>query len=348
MDLVISSPDEISPEWLSRTLGKHYAQTDVTVESVDVILTKKLACSTGARIAIRYSSDRPPNLPDSLFLKLTDLKEASAEVDFYTKLAPFMSCPPLVRCFDAKHSVEDGRSHILLADLSTTHSQPPDPTAPSAQLSRLAVEALAKVHAFWWEHPNVGSGIGKVFDRSWLTDFVNKLNEDVEIFIDAAGDLLRPDQREAYDLMLGAAEKIWGRLTDARALTATHGDAHWWNFLYPIDPQTHSVHVFDWHLWHIDLGARDLAFLLALGGFAEPRPELESDLIRAYHEALVANGVGNYSWEDLWEDYRWSAIRNLNIPVIYRKQGKHPTTWQTALRRASQSFAALECRALIT
>ena len=127
-------------------------------------------------------------------------------------------------------------------------------------------------------------------------------------------------------------------------MTVTHGDVHWWNFLLPSDPAIHSVYMLDWQLWHVDLGARDLAYLLALGGFAEPRPDMEEELLRSYHKAL---GVADYSWVMLLEDYRWSAIRNLNIPVIFWSQGKHESTWRDALRRAYESYVRLGCDDLI-
>jgi Ser/Thr protein kinase RdoA (MazF antagonist) len=133
---------------------------------------------------------------------------------------------------------------------------------------------------------------------------------------------------------------------DPANLTVTHGDCHWWNFLYPNDVNEQSVRIFDWHLWHVDLGARDLAFLLALGGFAEPRPQLEDELLKCYQSTLVSNGITDYSFEQLFSDYRWSAVRNLNIPVIFWTQGKHESTWRTALTRATASYERLNCAEL--
>jgi hypothetical protein len=300
-----------------------------------------------------YQKKGISDAPRTLFLKLTGAglpSEVSCEkeVEFYQRLAPEMSCPPLIRCYDAVSSAPTGRSHILLDDLFETHSQPNDQEAPSKSLSRLAVEALAQAHAHWWNDPQLGKEVGTLFDAKTLGKFVAELNSSVAMFIEHCSTDLTPDQREAYELMLANANKIWGRLTDHRGLTLTHGDCHWWNFLYPNDPEKHAVHIYDWHLWHVDLGARDLAFLLALGGFAEPRPEMENELLRDYHSTLIANGVSDHSWEQLWDDYRWSAVRNLNIPVIFWSQGKHSSTISTALRRAFDSYQRLHCREGIT
>jgi hypothetical protein len=57
----------------------------------------------------------------------------------------------------------------------------------------------------------------------------------------------------------------WLRLTDRQALTIAHGDAHTWNSLFPRTGQDEGpAFLIDWQLWHLDVGARDLAFFMAL------------------------------------------------------------------------------------
>ena len=310
------------------------------MRSIDVGLTKELQYSTVHRLAIEYHNAEGPR---TLFLKLCPPGHGGEgkEVEFYNRIAPRSSCPPLIKCYDAVYA--NGHSHILMEDLFETHSQPEQNTAPSEELSRRAIEALAEFHATWWNRPDLGNGLGELLAGERLAKFIQDLNMNVRRFLKIAE--LSPEQEQVYDRMLAAADRIWGRLSRPIHLTVTHGDMHWWNFLFPRDPDNDSVHVFDWHLWHIDLGARDLAFLLALGGFAEPRPEIEQKLLRAYHQTL---GVPNYSWEMLLEDYRWSAIRNLNMPVIFWSQGKHESTVRDALRRAYEAYERLECGKLIS
>jgi hypothetical protein len=348
---VISDPDDVTPEWLTAVMERGDSKGAGRVRGVKVILSRELQVSTVHRLAVSYEIETPDDLrPRTLFLKLckpgADAQPPDmcrAEVDFYRTVAPEMTCRPLVRVFDAAYCPTSGRSHLLMEDLSETHSQQAQQSAPGEEMSRLAIEAMARVHARWWNSPQLGNGIGKVFDNEWLAKFTDDLNESVTEFVSTGSTQLSPKQRAAYRLMLDAAPRIWGRLTDPGALTVTHGDTHWWNFLYPIEAGRDAVRVFDWQLWHIDLGARDVAFLLAHGGFAEPRPELEPALLDVYHEALIANGVTGYSREMLQEDYRWSAIRNLNLPVIFRRQGKHPTTWKTALQRSFAAYERLGC-----
>ena len=351
---VISGAEQVTAEWLTGVLRRHDPVQPVTVGAVRIVLQKRLPYSTIIRLSAKYD-DPPANLPHDFVLKLapgkitdpTTVDVGRAEVEFYQSVAPGLPCPPLIECFDTGYSADSGRSHILMRDLSDTHSQPEQNQAPSPEMSRLAVEALARVHAAWWNSPELGNSIGKLFDEAALASFIDNLESSVTDFIDRSGVLLTREQLDAYDLMLKNAEQIWGRLMHREGLTVTHGDCHWWNYLYPRDPQTDAVHIFDWHLWHVDLGARDLAFLLALGGFAEPRPDLENGLLRAYRNKLSECGVSDYGWEQLLEDYRWSAIRNMNLPVIFWTQGKHESTVRSALERAFASYQRLQCEDLI-
>lgn len=351
----ITDPRQVSPNWLTHVLRKAGALESGIVSGVRIALTKTLPYSRIAQLQIEYDENADPTAPSKLFLKLSNphaidlekLGSNNSEVEFYRRVAVEMNGPPLIRCFGTGFSAITGESHILLEDLSETHFQPTQLQAPTLSYSELAVESLAQFHAYWWNHPKLGTDVGKIFDLEWLDTFVKDLEGSVTEFVESLGNTLPPKRRQAYEQMLKSSRTIWGRLTEPEGLTVTHGDTHWWNFLYPNDPSKEQVGIFDWQLWHIDLGPRDLAFLIALGGFAEPRPELDMHLTRLYHDTLIKHGVRNYSWPEFWDDYRWSAIRNLNIPVIFRSQGKHLTTWNNALERAFQSFDLLECDELL-
>lgn len=352
MDDVICSLENVTPERMTRILQR--ITPDAFVESVKITLAKRLANSTVARLELATRTERGHSLTRELFLKMIPhegvdpaVADPAAEIEFYRRLAPSMPTPPIVPCWDAATSSSSHCSHILLADLFDTHSQPRENEAPSKLNSLHAVEALARCHASWWNDERLGASIGHVMSDADLTTFIACLERNVGRFIDAFGNELTQDQQSAVGLMLLNADKIWGRLTNATGLTITHGDCHWWNFLFPNDPENHETYVIDWHLWHIDLAARDLAFLFALGGFAEPRPELEDEFLGRYHDALIESGRSNYGFETLIQDYRWSAIRNLNIAAIFFSQGKHESTVWTTFRRAYDSFERLDCRELI-
>lgn len=347
MGNVLTTPEEVTPEWLTDVLRENGFLEHGKVINVQNKLTKTLPLSVVSRLALTYSSI---SAPSQLFLKISrnDRPQAnSKEVEFYHTIARKMDDAPLILCYDAAYSDESGGSHLLLDDLSDTHFQPKSPLPPPPSYRELAVESMAELHAFWWEHPQLGKEIGTLFDGKQLSLFLSEVERNILSFIDFLGNRLSLEQRKIYERLLASKQRIWGRLTDASGLTLTHGDAHWWNLLYPRDVGEHRVCLFDWQLWHIDLGARDLAFMIALGGYSERVASMEQDLVRRYHDSLITHGVRNYAWDDCWNDYRWSAIRNLNVPVIQWIQGGSADLWRSNLERAMLAYQELRCFELL-
>jgi Ser/Thr protein kinase RdoA (MazF antagonist) len=133
------------------------------------------------------------------------------------------------------------------------------------------------------------------------------------------------------------------RLNAMQGITLIHRDAHPWNFLYPRNPEQDSVAIIDWHEWEVGLGADDLTETLVLWWEPERRSRLEESLVRRYHHQLIAQGVNNYTWEQCWNDYRFTAIRILFYPIWMHAEGRPPIFWQPILERSIQAFQDLKC-----
>jgi hypothetical protein len=101
--------------------------------------------------------------------------------------------------------------------------------------------------------------------------------------------------------------------------------------------------LFDWQLWHVDVGARDLAFLIAQHWSPDRRRELERPVLRRYHARLEAAGVQGYSFDDLLLDYRRGAVRNLTFPLQLWKREMAPEAWYHRLECALAAYRDLDC-----
>jgi aminoglycoside phosphotransferase (APT) family kinase protein len=104
-----------------------------------------------------------------------------------------------------------------------------------------------------------------------------------------------------------------------RSATILHGDYRlgrlafdpsWGDFDEPL------VSVVDWRMATIGLPTRDLAFLLGTAMPVQDRRIHERDLVEHYHRALVAHGVADYSVEQCWDDYRYSALQGPFVTVL--------------------------------
>jgi hypothetical protein len=310
---------------------------------VDVRAGDRIATtvSTLTFLEAAYSPDATPKLPGRLVLKRPLAEEGPSaeaferEVDFYARLAPELPSPPVAPCLVAA-------SCLILEDLRGSHTNGPWPLPPSRAESFLAVEALAEVHAKWWQAPSLGVSVGSHHTAESLGAMVAGIAAQLPRFCDAVGDALSAERREIFERVFGSRLRPWLRLLEPRALTVTHGDAHGWNFLFPREAGT-AAYLVDWQLWHLDVGARDLAFLIALHWYPERRRALEVPLLRAYGECLGDRGVKDYSWEALWLDYRLGCVRNLTIPIVFWSRGLPAEAWWHRLECTLVAYDELHC-----
>jgi Ser/Thr protein kinase RdoA (MazF antagonist) len=352
---VISDAREVTPEWLTDILRRRGFLSSGHVARVSSPSSRTLFVSVVSQLRVEYSRDASRDAPARLFLKVSNPKTTPdaprevppEEIAFYEQIAPATPGAPVPRCYDAAYSRATGRSHLLLEDLSETHGHPPVPLPPTLAECELAVDCLARFHAHWWEHPRLGKDVGGLLDDAGVEELARATAARFEAFADFAGESLSVARREMIERVINTFPRPWVRLKSARGLTLTHGDAHTWNFLFPRAPGARRVYLIDWQLWHPHVGARDLAFMMTIFWYPERRASMELPLLRRYHEKLIEGGVGGYGWDDCWEDYRRSAVRNIFIPLIQWSRGMGAWYWWSNFERAMLAFEDLRCLELI-
>jgi hypothetical protein len=320
-----------------------------SVKDLHIELETETAISRLVFMTATYSADAPAGLPRHLVVKsplIGSNGSDNSEVQFYRQLAPALGTPPAVRCLAAFGEGDRNSGTVVLEDLRASHDHPPWPIPPSPTQCHMALDALVRVHARWWESPALGSSAGRLHTRESLTSMVQSIAAHVPAFFDAFGDALPGEARHTYERVFGSSLQPWLRLVERRALTVIHGDAHTWNFLFPRSGEG-AAFLIDWQLWHVDVGSRDLAFLIALHWYPSRRRELERPMLRYYHDGLLEHGVENYSFNELWMDYRRCVVRNLTIPIIFWSRGMKPEGWWHRLECALSSYRDLGCDELL-
>jgi aminoglycoside/choline kinase family phosphotransferase len=252
---------------------------------------------------------------------------------------------PVPRCLAA---VETGGGgwHLLLEDLSATHGQPEWPVPPPVGLCRGAVDALAALHAAWWEHPRLEADLGQPVTAAEATAGIATTTALVERFREFLGDRLTAAGQAAYARALAALPALWAWYGRRKAKSLCHGDAHAWNLLFPRRPDG-PVYLCDWQTWRPGIGALDLATLMVLDWSPARRARLERDLVARYHARLGELGVRGYGWDACWRDYRWAALNALFTPPWRWDNGTAARYWWPHLEAALAAFEDLECAALV-
>lgn len=287
------------------------------VTRVDVAQVFETPPSFHARLRLFYSSDASLYAPRLLFVKSPKphkLARGKREVDFYTRLAPLMPDAPLLPCYAAPWTPTTGESFLLLADVSATHMTATLPLSWS-QIEAMA-QTLARIHARWWEHPELVALVGEAPEAHFAADFAECAGYYAELS-ENLGDQLSSSQRGMFESFLAhGPDLILPRIRQKRALTLSHPENHHENSLFPVQ-QTGAALLIDWHQYRCWCGVQDLVSVIDRC-LTEEQRQRSHELVAIYYRALVRHGVTGYSWEQCWEDYRLGIVGYLVLLLQFR------------------------------
>lgn len=323
----ITSAD-MTASWLTDLLRAAGSIHDSTVVAVEHTPVGAGVGIMGELFRAGLTYDVPePDAPSSVIVKITSPYEANraqgiglgmyeAEVRFYNELADRASVR-VPRCYLAEFDHETSGFVIVLEDLGglAVADQLVGMTVAQAEVAALA---LADLHGGFWQ---------RVDDIDWVASVVH---ERIKSFSGAWPDLWASFSTRFADRLpdgaIAAGEQIrdhyWSlmcRLGD-RPWTLLHQDFRCDNLFFadPADASgdPSSVVVVDWQSIGRGPGSYDLAYLLGGSLAIADRREHEERIVRRYHERICDLGAANYTFDDLWADYRLSHMVNTAVPVL--------------------------------
>jgi hypothetical protein len=352
---LLTHPDQATPAWTTEALRRSGALPQGRVLAIEARVETSYT-ATLAWLSLRYSKEATPAAPRRLLLKLSRSgseqrvvgnEQRRREVTFHTEVAAAMDEPPVVRCHWAVYSQETGATLLLFDDVSSTHLSVGPTQAPALWQAESAMDALAQLHALWWDHPGLGK-IGSLPSRDSVAEDVANARSHWRPFYPLIKERLTASQSGLYAAVLEQMPGLWQRLLTGSGLTLIHGDAHMANVMLPRTPADGRALIIDWQLWGISFGAMDLAHMMALGWTRETRQKIEERLVRRYYRTLSERGVTGYAWSDCWNDYRLAVLlRVLFMPMWFWHAGQTEAVWQGCLVRALDAAEDLECATLL-
>jgi Ser/Thr protein kinase RdoA (MazF antagonist) len=175
--------------------------------------------------------------------------------------------------------------------------------------------------------------------------FLNGLDV-IPPFIDAHGDRLSSSRRALVERVARSyPQMLRHRIESSSVQTLIHGDAHFWNFLYPKD-ETQPALLIDWQDAAVHFGAYDLAYMIALHWFPDRREQFETLLLRTYHSELQRHEI-DYGYDELLYDYRLQVAAMLLLPMIHWAAKLPAYVWWPHMDRAFSAFNDLDCGELL-
>ena len=349
----LNSIDEINPAWLTRVLSDGGYLTRGRVSEIQN-RSHKSNWASNALLRVSYSADALGEKPTKLFFKLCNPGLGTFgdwEIIYYAIVAPEISDSPIPRCYHSAYLKEDGKYHLLLEDLSDTHA--PD-IEPTWELAASTMSSLAQLHASWWNNPRL-SLVGEFPDRSKIEKNVAFARDGLAPMLDEVGsDLPQEWLTLIYNIFETHCEKMIERVRDGKDMTCIHGDLNPGNILSPVTSMGKTYLIdrqpFDWSLttW---LGVSDIANMIVHWWEPEMRKGWETPLLENYHQHLLRLGIRDYTFNQLWDDYRLCAMQSLYVPAswcvdpVERKEAKE--LWWSQLQKTMAACIDLKCAELL-
>jgi hypothetical protein len=317
---VLYSIDDLTTDWLTDILREKGILNGGCVIDVKEASTNHQA-SLNYFLNVSYSIDAPTSVPRTLFLKLSRperLPLTASEVEYYTKIVVQTPLKITPTCYSAEFDRENGAYHILMEDISATHTSLSLAYPPITAHALSMAKTLARLHAYWWEKPTLNS-VSDLPTETVIDRYVDTCRPGLLPMFDFLGDRITDQQKQLID-RLTQKYPYWMKKRVQRTpnhLTLIHGDCHNANWLLPkAEGETYLVdrQPFDWSLtcW---LGVSDLTYMMVHWWYPKFRERVEESVLRTYHNELLEQGVTDYTWQQLWEDYRLCAIQSLYVSL---------------------------------
>ena len=312
-----ASPHELTADWLASVLdGQGLEPASIQAFSAELLGGEQGITGQLARLRLRYQDDRP-GLPTTLIAKfsaaepgaravISALGHYEREIQFYELLSS-RTPVPTPHCYYSHLDSETGFALLVLEDLAAAARN--GNTIAGCSLDEVArvLVTLARLHAAWWQAVELANAswlrlrslvapeamIG-AFNGAWPL-FLRKLSIPVTSQISEMGDWIGQNLHAAAT-----------SLFDSQPRTLIHNDVQADNLFFgDVDEE---VILIDWQMVTYACCVIDVANWIR--GQLEPgvRRTAESQLLRLYHDALVANGVHDYTFEQCLADYRLATV----------------------------------------
>jgi thiamine kinase-like enzyme len=345
-------PDLADAAHLTAILRRNGVLADGRVREVTADAPRNMILSRIVRLRLAYEG-MADGAPASLILKLPlpraggPVAWAGREVAFYRDVAP--ATPPglVMRCYDTAFDGDSKDWHLVLEDLTDTHTIATEwPVPPTDAQCRAIVGTFARFHAAWWDDKRLGVSLGDWVTPAMAQERLKFLQDSWRRFSDLLGDRLSPERRALYERFVAGPLPFLARQETRRNLCIVHGDSHIWNVFLPKGGDG-APRLFDWDAWRLGVAAFDLAYMMATHWYPERRRLFERPLLDHYHATLVEAGVRDYDRRALDDDYRMSVLMQLAVPLNQFNASIPPIIWWGHLERITAAVDDLGCRDLL-
>jgi hypothetical protein len=321
-----TSADDVTPNALTHALRS----TDVLADaaSVESLTHQSIGVGVGIlallwRLDVRYEPEGAG--PRTIILKLPQssaevrglahaLRFYECEIGFYDNVAA--STPVgTPQCYWSTFDPVTNDFVLLLEDIGALECHDQLVGLPLADV-RVVTRGIAAHHAHCWERDDVINApwTGPIDEPPMPQAMEEMLTGRIPILQDRLGSQLPPGTIDLAKRILDHLHPLLASFSGRGPLTLLHGDLRADNLFFTAAPDRELI-ALDWQIAVTGRAAYDVGYLMAQSVTSEVRKASERDVLRDYHDTLMAHGATGYPLEDAWDDYRRAILWSLVYPV---------------------------------
>ncbi|MEM8902460.1 MAG: phosphotransferase [Actinomycetota bacterium] len=313
------TPDEITPEWLAEALPADLlgGGTVTGVELSDIgegtgifgeIVRASLTVDGGSgppSVVVKMACTEPANLEVAKVLGIYD-----RELAMFEHVLP--DAPLRTPACHFAHRADDGRFVLVLEDLSAEFEVGDQVVGATIEQAEAAIDAIAPLHARWWEHPDLAS-------LEWLPSGDAPAYRAAVPGIYQAGlpvleaewtDRVSPEAVDVARRLAPGFEELLLRASQGPH-TLIHTDTRLDNIFFARDGSG-DVAFIDFQLALRGRGVADLVYLLGNSVPTGIAREHWERLLRGWLDRIADLGVAGYGFDEAVSHYRQSALYYLS------------------------------------
>lgn len=130
-----------------------------------------------------------------------------------------------------------------------------------------------------------------------------------------------------------------------------HGDYRLDNMLFGAASAAKPLAIVDWQTVGLGCGAQDISYFIGAGFKREDRALHELNLLKRWHDALLAHGIEGYSFEAAVKDYRYFTFAGFAVafaaPMIVERTERGDQMFMTMMRRHVDQIMAHDALSLL-
>ena len=302
-------PDEVTPDWLSATIGARVA--DVRWEPIGT-------GQVGDSVRFHLEGEGAPPTLAGKFPAADETSRGTAamfglyrkEVEFYRQAAPLLDVR-VPQAHFADHA-EDGAVFCLIFEDIGPARQGNQIAGCGIEDARAAMMQAAAIHAPSWANramldaewiqppPDLGKRVAAMYPQAQA------------LFRERYFDVLEPEFMQLCDELSGLSDVYFGQDSGVQCLV--HGDFRLDNMLFDIRGGEEPIAILDWQTVTVGKAMTDVGYFLGCG-IGQLGLDHEDELLELYFAEMAARDV-RLTREETLPDYRKGILHGLSTAVF--------------------------------